>query len=304
MTTPTSSTETSHLPGMACAGAAFALLTAVDTIFKVVALGHPAHQILMVNACFALVPIVLWTLITGGLQRLNTRRLGQHLARGSTSVMAAFAAIYAYSRLPLTDFYAIVFAGPLIVTVLSVFWLGEKVGIRRWSAILIGFSGIVIVINPFEVSGGAETYPILVGRFAALVSVFCYALSTIVVRRMRISETSMTFAFYGYVSCTVIAGTIFLFRGGPALQWYDILHLAISGTLAGISSICLMTAYHRSPVALVAPFQYTQIIWGALAGYFLWAHVPDIRLIIGATIVGSSGLFVIYRELRVKDQKL
>ncbi len=301
MALASSPTESSHLPGMAMAAAAFALLTSVDTIFKLVAEGgHPAYQILAVNACFALVPIIVWTLMTGGLKRLHTMRLGQHLARGSTSVMSAFAAIYAYSRLPLTDFYAIVFAGPLIVTVLSVLWLGEKVGIRRWSAIVIGFCGIVIVANPFE-SGSGNGNWVLIGRFAALVSVFCYALSTIMVRRMRLSETNMTFAFYGYVSCVLIAGTLLLFRGGPALQIQDFLHLALAGTLAGISSICLMTAYHRTPVALVAPFQYTQIIWGAVAGYLLWNHVPDARLVVGATIVGGSGLFVIYRELKLKD---
>jgi drug/metabolite transporter (DMT)-like permease len=135
-----------------------------------------------------------------------------------------------------------------------------------------------------------------------LISVACYALSTILVRRMRLGETNITFAFYGYVCCAVIAGTMYLIRGGPELHANDIAHLALSGTVAGISSICLMTAYHRTPVALVAPFQYTQIMWGALAGYILWAHVPDAHLIAGACIVASSGLFVIYRELKIKDQ--
>lgn len=296
-----SSAEHSNLPGMALAAAAFALLTSVDTIFKLVATGHPAHQILLVNACFAMVPILGWTFLTGGLRRLQTQRVGQHLARGSASVMSAFAAIFAYSRLPLTDFYAIVFAGPLIVTVLSVFWLGEKVGIRRWSAIVIGFCGIVIVVNPFEAGTGPQGNLVIVGRFAALVSVFCYALSTIMVRRMRLGETNMTFSFYGYVACALITGILFLLRGGPDLYVQDILHLALSGSLAGVSSICLMTAYHRTPVALVAPFQYTQIIWGAVAGYVLWAHVPDMRLVIGASIVAGSGLFVIYRELKLKE---
>jgi drug/metabolite transporter (DMT)-like permease len=81
----------------------------------------------------------------------------------------------------------------------------------------------------------------------------------------------------------------------------DFAHLALSGCLAGLSSICLMTAYHRSPVAVVAPFQYTQIFWGALAGWLLWQQVPDGHLIIGAIIVAVSGLYVIYREMRVPD---
>jgi len=77
--------------------------------------------------------------------------------------------------------------------------------------------------------------------------------------------------------------------------------LALSGFLAGLSSICLMTAYHRSPVAVVAPFQYTQIFWGALAGWLLWRQVPDGHLVAGAVIVAASGLYVIYREIKVAD---
>lgn len=298
-----STSTSSSLSGMIMAAVAFALLTAMDTIFKLVAAGHPAHQILFVNACFALVPVLGWTALTGGVGRLRTLRLPQHLARGCTSVLSAFAAIYAYSRLPLTDFYAIVFAGPLIVTVMSSFWLGEKVDALRWMAILCGFSGILIVTNPFG-HEGSTNIALLGGRFAALMSVFCYALSVVMVRRMRMGESNMAFSFYGYVSSLVVGGIVLWIKGGPALGLFDIGHLALSGFLAGVASICLMTAYHRTPVALIAPFQYTQIIWGAVAGYFLWDHVPDLRLMIGAVIVAASGLFIIYREMRVKKADL
>jgi drug/metabolite transporter (DMT)-like permease len=190
----------------------------------------------------------------------------------------------------------------LLVTALSAFWLGEKVGWRRWSAIFVGFLGIVVVTRPLGQDNPALPM-IEVGRFAAMVSVFCYSLSIIMVRRMRLGETNITFSFYGYCSSALIGGVLLLLRGGTVLQMHDILHLALSGTLGGIASICLMSAYHRTPVALVAPFQYTQIIWGALAGYFLWDHVPDIHLVLGASIVACSGLFVIYRELKLKEAK-
>lgn len=299
----TSVPEHSSLTGMMLAAVAFALFTSVDTIFKLMATGHPASQLLLVNGCFALLPVLGWTMLTGGLGRLRSLRFGQHLARGSANVLSGFAAIYAYSRLPLTDFYAIVFAGPLIITALSAFWLGEKVEGMRWLAIIAGFVGILIVANPFE-SGGAHDAMAATGRFAALISVFCYALSVVMIRRMRFGESSMTFAFYSYVVSIVIGGVLVLEHGAPALNMEDFLHLALSGTLAGVANICLMTAYHRTPVALVAPFQYTQIIWGAVAGYFIWAHVPDVRLVMGAIIVGASGLFVIYREVRTKDNNL
>jgi len=288
------------LSGMALAALAFALLTAIDTIFKQVAAeGHPTYQILAINACFALLPILLWTLLTGGLSRLATTRLPQHLARGATSVMSAFAAVYAYSRLPLVDFYAIVFAGPLVVTAMASFWLGEKIDPARWLAIALGFVGIVVVINPLaHHAPDAHHGAVIMGRFAAFVSVFCYALSVIMIRRMRGGETNMSFSFYGYLVSFLMGTSLLLLRGGPDLHMVDIIHLALSGTLGGIASICMMTAYHRTPVALVAPFQYTQIIWGALAGYVIWHHVPSLHLIAGASLVAAGGLFVIYREMR------
>jgi drug/metabolite transporter (DMT)-like permease len=294
-----------HTPfaGMMLAAIAFALLTSVDTIFKIMAEGHPSYQILLVNGGFAAIPIVSWACLSGGIKRLHTGRPFLHLARGGISVVSAFCAIYAYSRLPLTGFYAIVFTGPLIVTAMSAFWLREKIDARRWLAIAAGFIGVLVVINPFATDAYHSSLATLAGRLAAILSVFCYALSVIMIRRMRLGESNLAFAFYGYIAAIVIGGTLFLLRGGPPMHPVDFAHLALSGFLAGTSSICLMTAYHRSPVALVAPFQYTQIFWGALAGWLIWSHVPDMHLVAGATIVAACGLYVIYREMRITDDR-
>jgi drug/metabolite transporter (DMT)-like permease len=298
---------------MALAAVAFALLSSVDTVFKLLAAkGHPACQLLLINACFALVPILLWTMATGGLSRLATVRLPQHVARGVTSAVSAFAAIYAYSRLPLTDFYAIVFAGPLVVTGLGAFWLGEALDARRWCAILFGFFGILVVTNPLaspllhlrHMAISAEQSAAMLGRFAAFISVFCYALSVIMIRRMRGFESNISFSFYGYLSSLPISGALCLALGMPDIAWEDVGLLALSGTMGGISSICIMTAYHRTPVALVAPFQYTQIIWGALAGFFIWQHVPSHHLMAGSVVVALSGLYLIHREMRAKSEVL
>ncbi len=151
--------------------------------------------------------------MTGGLAHLHTTRLAQHIARGSISVTSAFAAIYAYSRLPLTDFYAIVFAGPLIVTALSSFWLGEKIGLERWLAIIIGFVGILVVAGPFGAHDISANVNAPMGRFAAFVSVFCYALSVVMIRHMRLGESNLSFSFYGYISAFIIGGTLFAVHG-------------------------------------------------------------------------------------------
>ena len=290
-----------HLSGMLLAAAAFALLTSVDTIFKLMAAGHPACQILFINGGFAAIPIVITALLTGGLERLHTERPFLHLLRGGVSVISAFCAIYAYSRLPLANFYAIVFSGPLLVTALSAIWLNEKVDRTRWLAIVCGFLGVLVVMNPFVSDVDHDTFAIIAGRIAAGASITCYALSVIILRRMRLGESNLAFSFYGYVASIMISGVLLLVWGGPEMHADDLAHLALSGFLAGMSSICLMTAYHRSPVAVVAPFQYTQIFWGALAGWILWRQVPSGHLVLGAAIVAASGLYVIYREIRTSE---
>jgi drug/metabolite transporter (DMT)-like permease len=296
--------DPAHLSGMLLAAAAFALLTSVDTIFKLMAAGHPAYQILLINGAFAVMPIMAAAMLTGGLERLRTERPLLHLVRGSVSVMSAFCAIYAYSRLPLANFYAIVFTGPLMVTAMSAFWLREKVEKDRWLAIACGFAGVLVVMNPLGAVPDADAATAIAGRIAAFASVLCYAVSVVILRRMRLGESNLAFSFYGYVASTSIGAILLLSMGsGPDMHAMDFAHLALSGFLAGLSSICLMTAYHRSPVAVVAPFQYTQIFWGALAGWLLWQQVPDQHLIAGAAIVAASGLYVIFREMRAPPEK-
>jgi len=286
---------------MLLAATAFALMTSSDTIFKLMADNHPAYQILLVNGGFATLPILGWALLTGGLERLHTARPFLHLLRGSLGFFSGYCAIYAYSRLSLANFYAIVFSGPLIVTALSFFLLGEKIDKTRWLVILAGFFGVVLVTHPFAGVGPAHSAMAAAGRVAAILSVSCYALSVVMIRRMRLGESNLAFSLYGYVATAFIAGAMLLIGGGHEMTARDFAHLMLSGFLTGIASICLMTAYQGSPVAIVAPFQYTQILWGAFAGWLLWQQLPSLRLITGATIVAASGLFLIYREMRFSE---
>lgn len=299
MAIASSSSERAPLSGMTLAAIAFALMTAMDAIFKLIASGHPPYQILFINAGFALVPIFAWAYVTGGFERFHTARPGMHLLRGGLSCVSSICAIYAYSRMSLSDFYAIVFAAPLVVTALSAFWLNEKVDRARWVAVAVGFIGVLIVAHPS--SSGATLKAVFAGRLAALLSVFCYALSVVMVRRMRLGESDIAFSLYGYFSRILFCGLILLVIKAPPMHAQDFMHLSVSGVLAGVSSLCLMTAYHRSPLSVVAPFQYTQILWGALAGWLLWAQMPSMHLMAGAVIVAASGLFVIYQEMRLRN---
>jgi drug/metabolite transporter (DMT)-like permease len=284
--------------GIVLGAFAFALLTGADTCFKLASPGHPAYQILTVSGVFALLLIFFRAATGGGAKLLGTSRPALHLLRAGVGVMSTFAGIYAYSHLALTDYYAIVFAGPLLVTALSALWLKEKVDRARWVAIAAGFCGVLVVANPFAASDAATPTDALIGRLAAGASIFCYAVSVIMVRRMRTGEQSMTFALFGY-SVSIVGGlTLWLIFDTPPLGVGDVALLALGGCLGGAGTLCVMEAYYRAPAALVAPFQYTQIFWGALASYALWHLLPGPSLVAGAVIVAASGLFILRRDLR------
>jgi drug/metabolite transporter (DMT)-like permease len=293
-------TDSHALLGAGLALAAFALNSTVDVILKLVAAGHPFYQVIAVNGSIAMLPVLLGVALTGGTHKLRTARLGRHLFRGCFGCAAAFLAVLAYAHIPLTDFYAIIFAGPIIATTLSALWLKEHIDWTRWLAIALGFGGILIITNPLGSNPTPDHHSwLFMGRLAALGSVTCYVIAMLMVRRMRHTESNLAFSFYGYCVTVGLAWLLLLALGGPPLQQTELLQLLLSGTMGGIGSICMMTAFQKAPVALVAPFQYTQIVWGAFYGWLIWHHLPDWRLAIGAVIVMASGLYVLYRELRV-----
>jgi drug/metabolite transporter (DMT)-like permease len=272
--------------GLACL--AFALFSGMDALVKWLAATYPVHQIVFANGVFALIPVLVWARRDGGLGRLRTRRLGLQITRGLCGMTAASLAFYAFSLMPLTDVYAIIFTTPLLITALSVPVLGERVGWRRWSAIGAGFVGVLIMLRPEGEGIGS-------GALAALGAACASAISILVMRKLSTTESTASIALYS--NLTIVAGA------GAALGWHavaptlvDLLLMAMAGVLGGVALIVLISAYRLAPAALVAPFQYGQMIWGALLGFVIWGHLPDAAVVAGASIVAASGLFILYRE--------
>jgi drug/metabolite transporter (DMT)-like permease len=240
------------------------------------------------NALFALIPIALLIVRRGGLRQLRTGRLGLHLLRGGLGMLSSFLAFYAYSRLPLADAYAIIFATPLLITALSVPILGEPVGWRRWSAVVVGFLGILIMLRP-------GVAPIGVGSLAALGAACASACAILLVRKLSVTETTTSIAFYSSLTVLVVTSALF----GHSFVMPHMLDLALmagSGLLGGSALLILIAAYRRTPAALVAPFQYTQMLWAIVLGALFWDDLPETAMLLGASIVAASGLFILYRE--------
>lgn len=256
---------------------------------------YPLPQALFANAFFSLFPIAVVASATGGRTALVTRRPGIQLLRGLIGLMGGFGAIFAFVHMEMTEVYAILFAGPMILTLLSIVFYREKVGIRRWSAIVVGFLGVMIMLRP----GGGE---VNVGVFGALACLFAYASSALIYRHHGGGETAFSFSFHGGLITSVVLAPALPFVFQP-MERTEAAFLISSGVVAGFAMMARVEAFRSAPSSLVAPFQYTQMIWGAILGYLMFGDVPSRQLIVGAGLVVVSGAHIIRREAVVRGER-
>jgi len=238
----------------------------------------------------ALIPvsIVLWR--AGGVALLHTARPFTQVGRGLIMAAGTCAVFAGLGRLPLADVTALTFAVPLFVTVLSVPFLGERVGWRRWSAVLVGFAGVMVVTQP-----GAGTLdpiaPVVLAGAGAIAFVMVLG------RRLSRTEHTATIAFYSLIGA--IAGTGLALPVAwttPTLPQVGI--LAGMGLVSGVAMLLMTGAYRLAPAAVAAPFEYLHIVWAIALGLLLWGDVPGVHVALGAAIVISSGLYILHRETR------
>lgn len=281
---------TANLRGIALIVTAFALFSVVDSLMKHLTGTYPLVQAMFFNACFSLIPIVGFALARGGPRMLATKRPGVQLVRGLTGSAAGLGAFFAFQRMPMADVYAILFSSPLIITALAGPLLGERVGPRCWAAVLVGFAGVLFMLRPTEAV-------VNVGALGALVSAVCFALSALIVRRLGTAETAPSWPFYGNLL------TVALLAPWQSTVWVtprlaDLPLMAATGLIGGTALLCLLSAFRMAPGAVVAPFQYTQMLWGVLYGAVIFGDAPDPSLALGAGIVIASGLYVLRAESR------
>lgn len=274
--------------GIAAAFVAFALFTMMDTTVKWMSAGYPLHQIVMTNALVALVPVLALVARAGTWRGLATRRPLLHLVRGVIGVGGAYGAFFAYSRMPLADAYAILFASPLFITALSAIVLKEPVGWRRWTAVAVGFVGVLVMLRP-----GAGVVGL--GALGALVGAFSFSTGVLLVRWAGQRESALAFVFYTNV-VIALGGASLLPTGFVMPSLPDLALMTVAGLLNGTAMLLVVAAFRWAPAAVVAPFQYTQMLWGVLLGYLVWGDVPDRALLVGGGIVIASGLYILHRE--------
>ena len=260
-----------------------------DVIIKLLGAHYPSLQVLFFSSLlsFPLVSLILLQERTPGTLRPN--QPGWVAARTGLAMTAGVCGFFAFSILPLAQVYAILFASPLLITLLSIPILGERVGIHRWVAVALGLCGVLIVLRPG--SGDALS----VGHLAALLAALCSASAAVVTRKLGGSERPLVLLMWPMLGNLVVTGASLSLAYEPM----QLPHLAMAGMIA-VLGLCggflSILAYRAGEAAIVAPMQYSQIIWATIYGWFIFGEGLDRPTIIGAGVIIASGLYIVWRE--------
>ncbi|MDB5505508.1 MAG: EamA family transporter [Devosia sp.] len=260
--------------------------------------GIPPGQLVFFRSAFAILPIVVFLAYSGELRSgfRTTRPLG-HLWRGLIGVCGMSSAFFALTRLPLPEAISIGYGTPLLVVVFGAVFLKENVRLYRWLAVAIGLLGIGIIMWPrLSVFGvGGASSELTIGAIAALLSCVFGAFAMIQIRNLVRTERSATIVIYFSIACTIMALFSIPF-GWVTPTPFQFAMLAGAGIIGGLGQISLTESYRHAEVSMVAPFDYSSLIFSIIIGYLFFADVPTPQMLIGAVIVVGAGLFIIFRE--------
>lgn len=262
----------------------------LDLCAKEILRSYSLEQFVFLRSLIAVIIFLALARRFGGAGSLVTKRWGWHLLRSLFAVGAMFGFFYGLSRMPLVDALTLGFTAPLMVTALSVPLLGEQVGWRRWIAVTVGFIGVLIILRP-----GAQT--VTIAHLTILFAALCYACLAITARKLADTETSYSMTIYVVVGPLLISLSLLASSGWQGPDTTGWVLFATAGLCSVIAWIGIVGGYRRASPAMLAPFEYTALVGGAIAGYLFWDEVPDRWVVVGATIIIASGLFVVYREI-------
>lgn len=293
--------------GITCLIAGIAVFSVQDLILKLISGAYPLYEAMILRSLTAfpiLLALVHWN---GGMRSLITAGWGRMVGRGLI-MFSAYASYYlALAALPLANTVALYFGAPLFITLLSVTLLGEHVSARRWIAVVIGLIGVLVVLRP-----SSELFD-----WAALLAVWsglAYGAAMVDARKLGAHHSAAALAFYGnavFLGCASLMAVLFssgafadeshrslgfLLRGWVAPNGYDLFLMMGCGVIAATGMTLLTQAYRVAESSVVAPFEYTAMVWGVIYGWIFWNDWPDTTGWIGIGIIVASGLYVLYRE--------
>lgn len=269
--------------------AAVALFAMMDAGLKQLSTHYPPFQVASLRGAASLPLVLVWALATAGVGPLLRVRWSLHLLRGVLGVVMMATFVYAVSQLPLSTTYSVFFVAPLLITALSVPVLGEKVGPRRWTAIGIGLIGVLVLLRP---TGEGL---ISLAALAVLVAAVMYAVSAITVRILARTDSTQSMMVWLMAMIAVGAGAL-AWPDWVPIRRDDLWLIAGVGVAGALGQYAITEAFRLGEASLIAPLEYTALVWGVLFDLTLWGVLPDAVTWIGAAIIVTSGLYLIRRE--------
>ena len=271
----------------------YTILVLLDSIIKKnLVQQYPVFEIIFYICLFSFIPILITLTIVGNWNGLLNNKVHIQILRGLLAIICGYLIVNSFKHHALIEVYPILFSTPLILTILSYFVLKEKVGALRWMAVILGFIGVLVVSRP----GTIHFTLALLGLFLAALIL---AINVLIIRLLANSQSSIAFAFYGSVAGFVLSGMISYSNYVP-IAIPDLFILILCGILGGSGGLCISGASKILESSVFAPIQYVQLVAGFILGYLFFNDLPDRFEVIGSLIIVCSGLFLIYRENKLK----
>ncbi len=297
--------------GIACILGATMFFSIQDATIKWLSGDYPLHEIVLVRATIAALIMLVVVQLEGGLRILRTAHPGLHLARGLLLVIANSCYFAALAVMALADAMAIFFVAPLFITVLSKIFLGEQVGPRRWGAVVAGLIGVIVMLRP----GTESLRPVVLLPMVAALS---YACMQMITRRLGATDKASVMAFSvhvtfigigtimwlaagdGHLATSDNASVQFLLRAWVMPDARDSAVLIVVGMMSAVAAYLMTQAYRVAEATVIAPFEYTALLFAMLWGVIMFGDFPDAQALLGMGLIAGSGLFVFYRETVVR----
>ncbi|MBU6377807.1 MAG: DMT family transporter [Gammaproteobacteria bacterium] len=277
--------------GVAAMFIAVAAFSFMDALLKLFASHYPPMQVTAIRGAASLPFVLLPLWYSGRLAELRPQRIGLHIVRGLIGIVMLATFVLALRDGSLAAVYSIYMAAPLLIAAMAAIWLGERVDSGRWLAIVVGLAGVLIILQP-----RADGLPLLAG-IAATVSALAYALAAITARLLTRTERSPSIVFVFLVILTVVAGALAIPDWVP-IRDTDWGLIAAAGALGAAGQHYITEAFRHAPAAVVAPVEYTALLWGLSIDWVAWAVLPNGTMLGGAALVIAAGIYVAWRERR------
>ena len=290
------------------------VFSAQDTIMKHIFSFVSLYEVYLIRTLVSFVIIVFYLKITNKPIIFSTHYPLLTLIRVILFFFGFSSFYISLTIMPLATATALFFASPFLMTIFAIFFLKEEVGIRRWSAVIIGFIGVYIILNPdFNDFDYLSLTPV--------VCAFCYALSMIIIKKTSDKDDVYSQMFHFYILAIVISIIFYFYMGDgkfnnidhPASQfifrkWFDNLEFALPymifiGVVGASAFLCLFTAYRIASPAVVSPFEYSILIWASLNGWFFFDEIPNVRTFVGMILIVCGGIYIFIRE-KAQDQSI